>query len=89
MKLAEIIQNRFFIASEKDELLGEKVILVIESFPLDDKSLLVLKHQMKSVLSTYEIPKSIYCIPHFIATDTKKIQRLKTLDLMRNLPENY
>lgn len=86
IKLAAIIPTRFFIASEKDELLGEKVILIIESFPLDAPSLQKLKKKLKLVLSTYEIPKTIYCIPYFVETETQKIQRSKTLDLIGNRP---
>ncbi|MDP2089890.1 MAG: AMP-binding protein [Flavobacteriaceae bacterium] len=89
MKLAEIIENRFFIASVPDELLGEKVILIIESSPFSDAVLQIIKDKIKSKLSTYEVPKLIYFTPHFIETGSKKIQRSKTLDLIWNRPKNY
>lgn len=88
-KLTDIIANRFFIASKNDELFGEKVILVIESAPLDAVNLQALKNQLKTILSTYEIPKALYFTPYFVETDTKKIQRSKTLDLIFNQLENY
>lgn len=83
-KLTAMIPYRFFIASEKDELLGEKVVLVIESLPLEEQNLLELKSKLKLVLSPYEIPKLIYFTPNFIETVTKKIQRAKTLELIMN-----
>jgi len=77
-KLAEIIENRFFVAGKKDEILGEKLILIIEGIKNED--LLNKIHQLKS-LSTYEIPKEIYFIEKFIETETNKIDRTKTLIL--------
>lgn len=86
--LADVIENRFFIASEPDELLGNKLILVIESLPYSVDSIKILKKKLKSSLSIYEVPKSIYFTPHFVVTETKKIQRQKTLDLILNQSEN-
>ncbi len=88
-KLTAIIKNRFFVAAESDELLGEKVVLVMESERIEDKNLQKLKDKMKVLLSPFEMPKAIYFIPKFIETATKKIQRSKTLDLIFNQPKNY
>ncbi len=78
-KLTPYISKRFFITSIPDRLLGEKVILLVEG--KEDISLLE-KIIKSKVLSKYEIPKKIYFIPKFITTDTLKIQRKKTLDLL-------
>ncbi|MDP3353603.1 MAG: AMP-binding protein [Flavobacteriaceae bacterium] len=86
-QLAEIIDNRFFISSEPDELLGNKVVLIIESLPYSTVSLNILKEKLKTALSSYEVPKSIYYTPNFVETETKKIQRQKTLDLVLNQPK--
>lgn len=86
--LTDVIENRFFIASEPDELLGNKLILVIESLPYSVDNIKILKEKIKSSLSIYEVPKSIYFTTHFVETATKKIQRQKTLDLILNQSEN-
>lgn len=74
-KLSKIIENRFFVAGIPDEKLGEKLILIIEG-----------KEQKISFedanLSKYETPKQIYFIDKFVETETKKIQRTKTLDFI-------
>jgi O-succinylbenzoic acid--CoA ligase len=76
-KLQKLIDFPFFISKEKDAYLGEKVILIIES--KEEKE----EINFKQVLSKYEIPKSVYFIEKFILTDTKKINRNKTLSLLQ------
>ncbi|MDO9038361.1 MAG: AMP-binding protein [Lutibacter sp.] len=78
-KLAEIIENRFFVAGKKDEILGEKLILIVEG--IKNEVLLNKIQQLKS-LSTYEIPKEIYFLENFTETETNKIDRTKTLILL-------
>ncbi|MDP3359423.1 MAG: AMP-binding protein [Lutibacter sp.] len=78
-KLAEIIENRFFVAGKKDEILGEKLILIVEG--INNGDLLNKIQQLKS-LSTYEIPKEIYFLEKFTETQTNKIDRAKTLILL-------
>jgi O-succinylbenzoic acid--CoA ligase len=74
-KLSEVISSRFFVAGIPDSILGEKLVLIIEG-----KQRTVILSEAKN-LSKYEIPKHIYFVDQFIETATKKIQRLKTLDL--------
>jgi len=74
-KLANSIQQRFFVAGITDEKLGEKLVLIVEGAA----SNLRLE---KANLSKFEVPKEIHFINHFIETETKKIQRKKTLDLI-------
>ena len=71
-KLQGKIQQRFFIASEKDETFGEKIILILEGEinNLDDS---VFKD-----LDRFEKPKKIYCVKNFDVT-SDKIQRKKIL----------
>jgi len=73
-KLIKIIHSPFFISSLKDEILGEKLILVIEG-KLDSK---LNKELFESVLSKFELPKNIYFINKFERTDSGKINRMKT-----------
>ncbi|MGC1473113.1 MAG: AMP-binding protein [Psychroserpens sp.] len=73
-KLQSKITQRFFIASEKDAALGEKVILIIESKTND------LEHSVFDSLDKFEVPKIIYNIPKFVETANGKIQRQKTYE---------
>ncbi|WP_428740565.1 AMP-binding protein [Tenacibaculum sp.] len=85
-KLSKIISNRFFVIGISDKRLGEKLVLIIEGVTSSavEKS---LKTEVKSLkeLSKYEIPKEIYFVDEFVETETKKIQRKKTLDLLKLL----
>ncbi len=83
-KLQEFIFNRFFISSRPDDVLGEKLILLIEkgSNGSEEKRFYIdLISKLKN-LHKYEIPKGIFLIDKFQETKTKKIQRQKTLDLL-------
>lgn len=75
-KLSEIITNRFFVMGIPEEKLGEKLVLIIEG----EQQEIYLK---ATTLTKFEHPKEIYFINNFIETDTKKIQRKKTLDLLQ------
>lgn len=76
-KLDHLIEGRFFIASEEDAKLGNKVILILEGNPID------LDKKVFEVLSKYERPKSIYFISKFSETKTGKINRNETLKKVR------
>jgi O-succinylbenzoic acid--CoA ligase len=70
------IAARFFITSKPDEVLGEKVVLVIEG----------VKEELDSTLfeglGKYEVPKEVLFIPKFIETQSGKIKRNDTLLLV-------
>ncbi|OGS69353.1 MAG: O-succinylbenzoic acid--CoA ligase [Flavobacteria bacterium RIFCSPLOWO2_12_FULL_35_11] len=88
-KLAGIIENRFFVAGKKDKILGEKMILIIEELKIDKiknstKALILSEIKNSKLFSTYEIPKEIYFLEKFIETETKKIDRAKTLEFLKN-----
>ncbi len=74
-KLSKIIHSRFFVMGVPDTILGQKLVLIIEgeSQTIDIST---------TDLSKYEVPKHIYFIKQFIETDTKKIQREKTFNLI-------
>lgn len=74
--LSSYITSRFFIAAQPDELLGEKVILVLESAPFE------LDNSIFEALTAYQKPKVVYFVPTFIETPTQKINRPKTLELI-------
>lgn len=75
-KLSEFMDQRYLIASDEDETLGQRVILVIEGRQHDlDKSIF-------KVLDKYEVPKQVYFLPKFVNTFSGKIQREDTLKLL-------
>ncbi len=78
-KLCSALPNhRFFIDSVPDSFLGQKVVLIIES----EKSIYDIQSKIATCLSGVEQPKEIHYLPQFIETETGKIQRRKTLDLI-------
>jgi O-succinylbenzoic acid--CoA ligase len=79
-KLSLHINTPFFIASEKDEVLGEKVILVIES---NKKELFANFLEAFQDISIYERPKKIYNLKKFQFTKTGKINRPETIKLLK------
>jgi o-succinylbenzoate---CoA ligase len=76
-KLSNVVENRFFIASEPDEDLGEKVIMLVEG--TDDK----IDGTVFENLDKYEIPKEIYYLDAFETTYSGKIKRKETLKLVQ------
>jgi len=76
-KLSKLIKSPFFITGKKDAVLGEKVILCIES----ETAIQIQKSALESYLSKYELPKEIYIFKQFNYTESNKINRLKTVDL--------
>lgn len=83
-KLSAVLDCRFFVAGIPDKVLGEKLILVIERDVTSSEERNLIKSSITDLasLSKYETPKKIYFTPEFVETETKKIQRRKTLDLM-------
>lgn len=79
-KIEPFINSDFFIAAVSDEKLGNKVILIIENEGKMNTDR--LKQQLTTVLSKFEMPKQIYVLPKFKKTETGKIQRKQTLDLI-------
>ena len=75
-KLSSLIEQRFFVTGVQDAFLGEKLIIVIEGVK-QQYDFTSLKE-----LGKYEIPKQVFFLDEFIETPTKKIQRIKTLDLL-------
>ena len=75
--LSDKISSRFFIASENDKTLGERVILIIEGMnsKLDDS--------IFNNLNSYSKPKCVYYVDEFILTNSGKIKRLETLSKLK------
>lgn len=65
--------HQFYVIGKSDDLLGEKLVLKIESnSSLDLNKLLV---NLKEVLHKYELPKNIITVSSFKRTETEKIIR--------------
>ena len=75
-KLTDLVPQRFFIASEEDDDLGQRLIMVVEgeANSLDSK---VFEN-----LDKFERPKKVYYVPEITTTYTGKIQRKETLKLL-------
>lgn len=72
-KLANKINQRFFIASKPDTELGEKVVLIVEGEKQD------FGDDLYDKLDKYEKPKELIFIPKFKETDSGKVIRKETL----------
>lgn len=84
-KLTAVFQERFFISSEPDELLGNKVVLIIERAANKTGLEAVYLDRIKEagVLSKFEIPKKIVFLERFIETPTQKVNRKASLEAYR------
>lgn len=76
-KLASKISNRFFIIGQPDDILGSRVVLVIEGEQFDIDATLF------DTLEKFEKPKEVLFAPEFVETETKKINRVKTLNRIK------
>ena len=78
-KLESLLKIPFIISSETDEILGEKVVLVVESKG-DEKP---DYSQIFSFLLPYERPKKVYTLSQFPYTETGKIKRKQIQEVIR------
>jgi len=78
-KLQGIISSTYFISSVPDELLENKVVLVIESQAYTPQQEEWLKAQLANVLGKYEIPRQIFFLSSFVYSESHKVLRKPTL----------
>ena len=78
-KLSAVIDCRFFVTGFPDEALGEKLVLIIEGSIQNNLKSQILN--LKSI-DKFEIPREFYFIDNFILTETKKINRIKTIEII-------
>ncbi|MCU0399712.1 MAG: AMP-binding protein [Algoriphagus sp.] len=71
--------SSYFFIGEKDELLGEKLVLILETTESSSR-VKILKERLSDVLGKYELPKKIYFSPKFARTESGKINRLHTFN---------
>ena len=77
-KINHLLSVPFFIIGITDEKLGQKVVLFVES----SNELLVNKNDLKTLLLPYENPREIYFLKEFNRTESGKINRIKTKELI-------
>ena len=68
-KLGNSISSRFFVGGIPDAVLGEKLVLVIESDKQD------FDDTIFHLLEKYEKPKALFFVPEFETTESGKIKR--------------
>lgn len=80
-KYRDLIDGDFFVHSIPDEVLGEKLVIIVETTEaLLNLQNLVEYQELNAVeISKYEVPKKIYFLDSFIKTETGKINRKQTM----------
>ncbi len=73
------LDSRFFCFGIRDELLGQKLILIIEG-----NRNTVTKEQLQGFLTKFEVPKEIFHIENFVETLSGKISKIKTVNEILN-----
>ena len=85
--LSDVFENRipnfeYMIGGVPDERLGEKVVLLFEGRP-EETILNEIRIQLRGKLQKYEMPKEFYFLDKFARTSNGKIDRIKTLRLLK------
>lgn len=70
---------RFFIAPQPDEVLGDKVVLILEGEKLGEQEEQQLFERLRPLLKKFEMPKEVYYSRAFSETATGKVSRQRTL----------
>jgi len=78
-KLEGFISSAYFIFSVPDDVLENKVVLVIESNAYTHEEEQALTARMENLLTKYEMPKQFIYIPSFIYSESNKVLRRETL----------
>lgn len=78
-KLQPVIDERFIVAGEEDEALGERLVLIVEN-PRDSADSIANRIRFIKGLTKFEVPKHIYITDKFVETVNGKIQRAKTIE---------
>jgi O-succinylbenzoic acid--CoA ligase len=79
-KLANLIPFSFFITGMDDDILGQKLSLVIEN----KMNFTPEKVRLQEVLEKYEIPKLYINVNKFDRTKSGKVDRLKTIQKLKS-----
>lgn len=77
-KLHSVIDERFIVAGQPDDELGEQLILIVEN-PRDSVESIHNRVKHLKGLTRFDVPKQVYTIDKFVETINGKIQRKKTI----------
>ncbi len=80
-KISAFINSPFIIASEKDDQLGDRIILIFEN---DGERKIPDFSKAFSSLIPYERPKKIYTFSKFPFTETGKVKRAEVIQQLEN-----
>lgn len=75
-KMASLLHERYYIVPAPDDLLGQRIVLVIEGTPYDAERMQALRQRLSTVLSRYEMPRTICFMPRFVETYSGKVKRV-------------
>lgn len=75
-KIAPFLSHRYYVTAAPDELLGQRIVLMIESEPYDETALHQLRAQLAAVLQRFEMPREIRFMPRFQETYSGKVRRV-------------
>jgi O-succinylbenzoic acid--CoA ligase len=78
------LQRRFFVAGIQDKKLGQHVSIIVEGNPLPDPVQKMLKLEIINNFLKLEIPREFLFVEQFFDTETGKINRTETLNLVVN-----
>ncbi|GAB3527337.1 AMP-binding protein [Pontibacter brevis] len=70
---------RFFVAAQPDELLGERIVLILEREAMSEATEKEMFARLQTRLKKYEVPREIIYSPAFSVTATGKVSRLLTM----------
>ena len=76
------LNNRFFVAGLPDKKLGQKVCVLIEGPPFTKELLSKVEQELKRKLDRYTKPGELKFINHFKQTETGKVLRTETMNLI-------
>ena len=74
-KIKQLVKLPFYLVGIPDDLLGEKLVLMIEGVNFSQSELKSLKLDFEGVLQKYEIPKDILMVSRFSYTANGKLIR--------------
>lgn len=77
------ISNRFFVAARPDPVFGESVNLFFEGEPFSSQEEELIQMKLKGYLDKFERPRFIHFVKKFMETETGKINKGKTMALVK------
>jgi len=79
-QLNAVLTHPYFVAGVPDDLLGEKVVLIIEAAPFHASALKLFQEYLSENLDKFHQPKHLFFVDAFERTESGKIKRKATLE---------